>query len=122
MNIGKLIFLAIAGFLFYQNQAVVVKHIQDLKDVSPLIQTYLEINSFKIRLSAYASENEGHLPTNIGEWLNQNYKSSQKPDMGSDYFGTPYQVMIDQASSREFLLSCGPDKACSTPDDIELRL
>lgn len=119
---GKIIVIAIISVLGYQNQVAVLKYIGYLKDVSSVIQTYTEIDSFKAQLTEYANENEGRLPENLGEWLNQNFKSAQKNDMSLDHFGTPYQVVLDQGTANALLISCGPDKACGTDDDIELRL
>ena len=117
---GKVIVMIIIGFLGYQNQVAVVKYFGYLKNVSPLIQTYLEMDSFKAKMAEHVQVNEGRLPENIGEWLNQNFKSAQNKDVSVDFFGTPYQMVHEQDSSRVFLKSCGPDRECNTADDIEL--
>jgi len=119
---GKLISLIIFGVLGYQNQVMVVKNIQYLIHVTPIMQTYMEITSYKSKLIAYTVDNNGRLPENLGEWLNQNFKSVQKRDMSVDYFATPYQVALDKDTSKETLISCGPDKECGTGDDIVLEM
>lgn len=117
---GKLIVMVIMAVLGYQNQVAVAKYLEYLKNASPLIQTYMEMDSFKTKMAEYVQVNEGRLPENIGEWINQNFKSAQKSDMSLDFFGTPYQMAQDQNASRVYLKSCGPDKECSTDDDIEM--
>ncbi len=118
-KLGKIVTFVVFTVLGYQYQDIALKHAQVLYDVYPLMQTYLEMTSYSSRLNSYISEN-GEMPFDLPEWLNQNFTVKTGKEPGVDYFDTPYEGSEDEEDY--VLRSCGRDTYCETEDDLKVAL
>ncbi len=116
---SKLVTLAVLSFIGYQYQDIALENAKTLQDVTPLIRTYVEMTSYSSGLKTYISEN-GQMPWDLTDWLNQNFTVKTSKEPGMDYFGTSYQG--DDIEGAYILRSCGRDTVCYTKDDLKVTI
>ncbi len=116
---SKLVTLAVISFIGYQYHDIALENVKVLRDVFPLIQTYVEMTSYTSSLKTYISE-KGEMPWDLPEWLNQNFTVKTGKEPGVDYFNTYYEG--DESDGKYILRSCGRDTVCHTEDDLNVTI
>ncbi len=126
MSAGKVIGVAVILLLGWQQQVLVRYYASYVANVSTIVQTYTEMESFRGSLSSYIQDNGGQPPVDLGTWLNKNFSNPAKPDLGIDFFGNPYQLDYESIDWRTrhvvAIRSCGIDGHCITDDDLTVPL
>ena len=84
------------------------------KEASRYTVTYFNMSNYVTALEHHTQE-YGSLPQDLAGFLRRRFES-KKHDPSLDAWDTPYQIMDGEPQFA--LLSCGPDHACETSDDV----
>ena len=116
MKPGKVVALAVMGFLGWQHQEALGPHLGLLKDVRPLVMTYAEMRQYRPALISEIGRNGGQPPRNSHAFLDQRFNRGERR-ASVDLWGTGYR--IERGDFRRYYLrSCGPDRQCRSGDDL----
>ncbi len=63
---------------------------------------------------------DGHFPPDLRPWIRETLRHGPDEDPSLDFWAQPFELTRDNGGVRGAydLRSCGPDKSCSTRDDI----
>lgn len=118
-NLVVLVLLVAVGWFF---RAPLGDLLDQVKSLGPRMKTTMDMEGYEDNLVAYI-EREGRPPRDLQAWMDDNF-TAKGPDQPAsrDRYGTLYQVQRDSERGIYVLRSCGPDRACSTEDDITVDL
>lgn len=121
MSIGKIIALVVFGGLAWQHQAAVRQHASFVVNLPAILQTQIEMESFRSPVAIYLNDNFMRWPADLPQWLRDHF-SGGVGDLGSDSFDELYEADYDERDGLPILRSCGPDRECWTDDDLVMRI
>ncbi len=80
--------------------------------------TETKLNSFKKIVTIYSANNNGNLPDNFEQFLNEMFEDDQREINRKDAWGIEFVYRYNSANNSYQFISAGPDKQIDTDDDI----